>query len=164
MVHVVRDATAQDHAAVLALNNGATPHVNPLTPEQFTWLAAHAVYFRVSADKAGVAGFILALQSGLAYWSDNYQWFASQPEPFLYLDRVVVASRAQRQGVGHALYQDIVAFAIGQWPRITLEVNLRPPNPVSLAFHDSMGFRRVGQRDYDAGEKSVVMMERPLAV
>ena len=162
MVHVVRDATAQDHAAVLALNNGATPHVNPLALEQFTWLVAHAVYFRVCADEAGVAGFIIALQSGLTYWSENYQWFASQPEPFLYLDRVVVAPRAQRQGVGQALYKDIVAFAIGQWPRITLEVNLRPPNPVSLAFHDAMGFRRVGERHYEAGEKSVVMLERTL--
>ena len=161
-MHVVRDATAHDYTAVLALNNSVTPHVNALTTEQFTWLAAHAVYFRVCADEAGVAGFIIALQSGLPYWSDNYRWFASQAEPFLYLDRVVVAKRAQRQGVGQALYKDIAAFAIGQWPRITLEVNLRPPNPGSLAFHDSMGFRRVGQRDYDAGEKSVVMLERTL--
>ena len=147
---------------MLALNNSATPHVNALTPEQFTWLATHAVYFRVCADETGVAGFIIALESGLAYWSDNYRWFASQPEPFVYLDRVVVAPRAQRQGVGQALYKDIVIFAIGQWPRITLEVNLRPPNPVSLAFHDSMGFRRIGQCDYDGGEKSVVMLERTL--
>lgn len=161
---MVRDATTQDHAAVLALNNGATPHVNPLAPEPFDWLVAHAVYFRVCADEAGVAGFIIAFPSGLPYWSDNYQWFASQAEPFLYLDRVVVAPRAQRQGVGQALYQDIIAFAIGQWPRITLEVNLRPPNPTSLAFHDAMGFRRVGQRDYDAGEKAVVMLERTLPV
>ena len=161
-MRVVRDATIHDHAAVLALNNSATPHVNALSAEQLAWLVDHAAYFRVCADDAGVAGFIIALPSGLSYWSDNYQWFASRRESFLYLDRVVVATRAQRRGVGQALYKDITAFAMERWPRIALEVNLRPPNPVSLAFHDVMGFRRVGQRDYDDGEKSVVMLERTL--
>lgn len=155
-----RDAEARDHEAVLALNNGATPHVNALSAEPFTWLVDHAEWFRVWEDEVGIAGFALVLRSGLDYWSENYKWFSARHASFLYLDRVVVAERVREQGVGRALYDDLAGFAAGRWPRITLEVNLRPPNPGSLAFHERMGFTRVGVREEDGGVKAVLMMER----
>lgn len=155
-----RDAEARDHDAVLALNNGATPHVNALSVESFAWLVEHAEWFRVWEDEAGIAGFALVLRSGLDYWSENYKWFSARYAPFLYLDRIVVAERARERGVGRALYDDLARFASGVWPRITLEVNLRPPNPGSIAFHERIGFRRVGVREEDGGEKAVLMMER----
>jgi predicted GNAT superfamily acetyltransferase len=156
----VRDAVAHDHPAVLRLNNDAVPHVNALDETSLTWLAEHTRYFRVAEDGDGIAGFVLMLESGTEYWSANYAWFTSRYDAFLYLDRVIVAPRAQRSGVGRLLYDDVTAFARGQWPRITLEVNLRPPNPVSVAFHQRMGFRQVGTREYEEG--AVLMMERPL--
>ncbi|MBI1810271.1 MAG: GNAT family N-acetyltransferase [Gemmatimonadetes bacterium] len=157
-----RAAEARDHEAVLALNNGATPHVNALSAEAFAWLADHAEWFRVWEDEGGIAAFALVLRSGLDYWSENYKWFSARHGSFLYLDRIVVAERARGRGVGRALYDDLVAFAEGRWPRITLEVNLRPPNPGSVAFHERIGFRRVGVREEDGGEKAVLMMEREL--
>jgi predicted GNAT superfamily acetyltransferase len=157
---VVRDAVAHDHPAVLALNNGAVPHVNALDDSGFAWLAEHATYFRVAADGDGIAGFVMMIENGTEYWSANYAWFSSRYDAFLYLDRVVVASRAQRSGIGRLLYDDVTAFARGWWPRIMLEVNLRPPNPVSVAFHEHMGFREVGTREYD--ENAVLMMELEL--
>jgi predicted GNAT superfamily acetyltransferase len=157
---VVRDAVARDHPAVLALNNGAVPHVNALDDSGFAWLAEHATYFRVAADGDGIAGFVMMIENGTEYWSANYAWFSSRYDAFLYLDRVVVASRAQRSGIGRLLYDDVTAFARGWWPRIMLEVNLRPPNPVSVAFHEHMGFREVGTREYD--ENAVLMMELEL--
>lgn len=157
---VVRDATPADHAAVLALNNAAQPAVNALTDDEFAWIHAHAAYFRVCADVQGVAGFVICLPSGLEYWSDNYKWFAARYPGFLYLDRVVVAERARGQGVGRALYADLHAFAAGRWPRVTLEVNLRPPNPVSDAFHAAMGYVAVGVREYEDGTRAVRMFTR----
>jgi hypothetical protein len=158
---VVRDVTADDHAAVLALNNGAVPHVNELTEVSFAWLATHADYFRLAEDESGIIGFVLAVRSGVEYWSENYGWFSRRLEAFLYLDRAVVDARAQRQGVGRALYDDIALFAAGRWPRIVLEVNLRPPNPASITFHERMGYQQVGIREYDEGAKAVVMMGKP---
>lgn len=159
---VVRDATTADHDAVRALNNGAVPHVNALTAEQFAQVVAYAAYFRVAEDEAGIAGFVLCVPRGTTYWSGNYAWFTERYEAFLYLDRVVVAERARGSGVGRALYGDLVAFARGRWPRITLEVNLRPPNPGSLAFHHRVGFTDVGIREYDDGVNAVLMMVREL--
>jgi predicted GNAT superfamily acetyltransferase len=153
---VVRDAVAHDHPAVLALNNGAVPHVNALDDTAFAWLAEHATYFRVAEDGDGIAGFVMMIEHDTEYWSANYAWFASRYDVFLYLDRVVVAPRAQRSGIGRLLYDDVTAFARGRWPRIALEVNLQPPNPVSVAFHERMGFLAVGTREYD--ENAVLMM------
>ncbi len=156
----MRDAIAHDYSAVLALNNGAVPHVNAIDDTEFAWLATNATYFRVAEDGDGIAGFVMMLENGTAYWGANYAWFMSRYDTFIYLDRVVVAPRVQRSGVGRLLYDDVTLFARGRWPRITLEVNLRPPNPVSVAFHERMGFRTVGTREYD--ENAVLMMELEL--
>lgn len=158
----VRDVVAGDHAAILALNNSAVPHVNALSMEEFAWLSSHANFFRLVEDDAGLLGFAIVLPSGLDYWSDNYKWFAARFDRFLYLDRVVVAERGRRQGVGRALYEALVAFGGGFWPRITLEVNLRPPNPDSERFHEQLGFRTLGVREYSDGASAVLMMERAL--
>lgn len=149
---IVRDLTRADVADVLALNNGATPHVNALDTERFAWLVRESDYARVAELHGQLAGFVLAIRHGTAYWSANYAWFGARYDRFLYLDRAVVAPHAQRGGVGRSLYNDVRAFASGRWPRITLEVNVRPPNPVSMAFHEAMGFRRVGNRTDDQSE------------
>lgn len=156
----VRDALASDHPTVLALNNAAAPHVNDLSVHEFAWIVSHADYFRVAEDDAGLAAFVIALRPGLEYWSLNYRWFMERGGDFLYLDRIVVAERVRRTGVGRVLYDDIDRFASGRWPRITLEVNLLPPNPGSLLFHERQGFRRLGVREEDGGTKAVVLMER----
>lgn len=157
---VVRDAAAADHAALLAMNNGATPHVNALSADAFAWIVSRADYFRVAENGTGLLGFVIALKPGHDYWSLNYQWFSQRGGEFLYLDRIIVADRARGAGVGRALYDDIDRFASGRWPRISLEVNLLPPNPGSLAFHERLGFRRVGVREEENGTKAVALMER----
>ena len=159
----VRDAVAADHAAVLALNNTAVPHVNALSAEEFAWLASHANFFRVAEDAEGLVGFTMVLPSGLDYWSDNYKWFAARCDRFLYLDRVVVDERARGRGAGRALYDALFTFGAGAWPRVTLEVNLRPPNPGSEVFHQRLGFTTLGVREYNNGANAVLMMERVLA-
>lgn len=157
---MIRDATVADHPAVLSLNNAAEPHVNALPQHEFDWLVAHAAYFRLLEDAGGLAGFVLCLPSGIDYWSGNYKWFTERYAAFLYLDRVVVAPRARGSGMGRALYEDLHAFAEQKWERVMLEVNLRPPNPGSDAFHENLGYVVVGTREYEAGGRAVRMYER----
>jgi predicted GNAT superfamily acetyltransferase len=156
----VRPAAREEWPAVHALNNATIPHVNALTAEQFDWLATNVDYFRVAELGGALAGFVMAIRNGTEYWSANYAWFGERFTDFIYLDRVVVSPAARRGGVGRALYADLSTFAHSRWPRITLEVNVRPPNPGSIAFHEALGFRRVGARVYDDNE--VAMFELPL--
>jgi predicted GNAT superfamily acetyltransferase len=161
---VIRDIMPGDRPVVLALNNAAVPHVNALEPAQLDWLCAHCDYARVAemptASGSTIAGFVLAIRNGTEYWSANYAWFTERYNEFLYLDRVVVAEGARRRGVGAALYADMMQFAAARAPRVTLEVNIEPPNPGSHAFHARMGFAVVGERRYDGGH--VAMMAREL--
>lgn len=157
---LVRDAEGGDWGAVLALNNAAAPNVNAITMDVLERIVALAAYFRVAVDAEGVAGFVICLPSGTSYWSENYMWFAARYPSFLYLDRVVVAERARGRGVGALLYADMHSFAATRWPRVTLEVNLRPANPGSVRFHERLGYERVGEREYHDGEHAVAMYTR----
>ena len=156
----IRDALPADHTAVVAINDAAVPNVNALPPDYFAWLVANVAYFRVAEDAEGVAGFVMCLASGGGYWSENYTWFTARYDSFLYLDRVVVAERVRGRGVGALLYDDLHRFAQGKWPRVTLEVNLKPPNPDSIRFHERLGYDRVGVREYNGGANAVAMFER----
>lgn len=156
----IRAARPDEHDTLLALNNAATPHVNALEPAQFDWIARHADYIRLAEVEGTIAGFVMAIARGTAYWSANYAWFTEKYSNFIYLDRVVVAPNVRRRGVARALYADLIRVAHARWPRIALEVNVRPPNPGSMAFHEALGFERVGARVYDANE--VAMLVLPL--
>ncbi|MDA1080569.1 MAG: GNAT family N-acetyltransferase [Gemmatimonadetes bacterium] len=158
---VVRNSTPSDGPAVLALNNASTPNVNALSGEQFVSIAALCGYFRVAVLDGELAGFVMAIGHGASYWSANYAWFGERYGEFLYVDRAIVAPHVRRSGIGRALYRDLREFARNQWPRITLEVNVQPPNPGSIVFHEAMGFRRVGSRIYD--ENEVALFELPVS-
>lgn len=152
---LVRPASTRDRSAVFAMNNASTPNVNVLRHDQFDWLATESDFYRVVERNGELAGFAMAFRAGKKYWSANYAWFAERYDDFIYLDRIVVAPEAQRHGVGTLLYRTLVEFSKGQWPRIAIEVNVQPPNPGSIAFHQALGFQQVGSRR--DGEHEVAM-------
>jgi predicted GNAT superfamily acetyltransferase len=67
--------------------------------------------------------------------------------------RVVVAPEARGRGLGRRLYEDLAATA-GARP-LCCEVNLVPPNPGSLAFHERLGFAACGEGDDPRNGKRV---------
>jgi hypothetical protein len=143
----------------LALNNAAAPAVNPLEPEAFERLLGWSDSCLMAEVDGAPAGFVLALPGpGLPYESLNYRWFSSRYERFQYVDRVVVDPAIRSRGLGGALYAELGRLASGAYPRICAEVNLRPPNPRSLAFHQRTGFRAVGEQDTEGGAKRVVLL------
>lgn len=158
----LRPAIAADYAAVLALNNSQVPHVNALTPDEFAQIAALSTHFTLAEDPEGLLGFVLCIPSGTSYWSGNYHWFGERYARFLYLDRVAVSPRSRRKGVGRALYGDMHRVQAGIWPCVALEVNVRPPNPISIAFHEALGYRAVGLREYADGINAVQMFIKEL--
>lgn len=132
-------------AAVLALNNDAVPAVNSLTSERLRELASMARHADVVLDESdAVLGLVVVLPRGAAYASPLYAWFTERFASYLYLDRIVVDPAVRRHGVGAFVYDQMEQRARPDG-RLVCEVNLRPPNPVSLAFHAARGYVEVGR-------------------
>ncbi|MCB1856991.1 MAG: GNAT family N-acetyltransferase [Gammaproteobacteria bacterium] len=163
MMPILRPVEARDLAQILALNEAALPHVNSISRETLEALAAMSCYFRVACVDSLVAGFLLAMREGTPYSSDNYRWFSKRYCSFVYVDRVVIAPAYFRRGIGGLLYQDLVLKLSKGAPRIVCEVNLEPPNPGSISFHQSMGFSQVGQQPTEGGKKQVALLCKSLA-
>lgn len=160
---IPRKVRLEDLPRVLELNERALPHVNSIRLEDMRWFLENAPYFRLTESKRGkIAGFLIALTPGLDYGSENYRWFSETFDAFYYIDRVVVDETVRGQGIGKVLYQDVIKRARALAPRLTCEVNSRPPNPGSMAFHASFGFREIGVQETEGGKKEVSLMSLDL--
>jgi len=162
----IRPYTAGDLAAVHAINQAEVPRVGSETAEALAHIAAESIVAPVAVDDAtgAVVGFAMVLGPGADYGSDNYAWFRERYADFVYLDRVAIPAEHQRRGIGRALYEHVAAAAVVARPTATdwtLEVNLRPRNDQSLAFHTAMGFVEVGQHESRHGYL-VAMLAKPL--
>lgn len=160
---MLRPFVDADLPALVAVNDGAYPAV-PITPaDELAELIASSRLTLV-VDDGAVAGFIVALAPGLDYASENYVWFSARSSDFLYVDRIVLAPRLQGQGVGPRLYAAVEdAARIDGRGEITCEVNVRPPNPGSLAFHARLGFVEVGRQQTKGGANEVALLALPVA-
>jgi uncharacterized protein len=155
-MQMLRFATPADFEAILALNAESVHFLSPLTPTRLAHLHAQSALNLVAENESGAIAFLLAFREGADYDSVNYRWFAAQYESFLYIDRVVVSTHAQRTGAGRALYERVFAHARATHvPHVTCEFDIEPPNPVSLQFHSRFGFREVGQQRVAGGAKAV---------
>ncbi|TFD84938.1 GNAT family N-acetyltransferase [Cryobacterium serini] len=149
MTFSIRSLGRDDLPRLLALNNAAVPAVNELDAEALAALVEHSnLAIAVVDDDAtdSVIGFTILFIAGAEYASENYHWFSSRSTDFLYVDRIVVADGYRGQGLGQVLYDAIFGAARRlKLTEVFCEVNLEPPNPGSLAFHDRLGFTEVGQ-------------------
>lgn len=163
---VLRDAGPRDVSPVHALNQANLPDVGSATLEKMEWYHAVAPYFRVAEVEGGegpeLAGYLVAMTPDVEYESGNFRWFRDRSGDFVYIDRVAVAEAHRGRGIGRRLYEDVEAFARERGARrLVCEVNVRPRNEGSLAFHAALGFRGLAERETDYGPR-VLMMERIL--
>jgi len=159
----IRPLEAVDHPAVLALNDAEVPRVGPLTPDGLVALLAHCDLALVAERAAEVAGFVLAIAPGTAYTSPNYRFFERRATDHLYVDRILTAPAHRRAGVATALSEAVEARARATGRvEVTCEVNVRPANPVSLAFHAARGFVEVARQDTDGEVLTVALLARTL--
>jgi uncharacterized protein len=156
---IIRNALPDDLAVLLDLNQKALPHVNSIEIGDMERFLEQAAYFKIIGD---LDGFLIGLKPGLDYASDNYRWFSDAFEDFYYIDRIIIAEGARGQGLGNLLYEDIIETARTHTPRLTCEVNSRPPNPHSMAFHQRFGFAPVGTQKTEGGTKEVTLLSLDL--
>jgi predicted GNAT superfamily acetyltransferase len=149
-----------DHAQVLALNEANVELLAPMDEDRLLELDKLADRFDVIDVNGGFGGFVITFGPGTAYDSENYRWFAERHDrDFYYLDRIVLSDEHRRQGLGTFVY-DAMEHVARPYGRLALEVNLVPPNQVSLAFHDRRGYVEVGRLGDEA--HLVSLMEKRL--
>jgi predicted GNAT superfamily acetyltransferase len=155
----VRELLQADLAAALALNNANLPALNELDEAELAELLSMSCASLAADVDGALAGFCIVLPPGVAYDSLNYRWFSGNYTDFAYLDRIAVDPNVRRSGIGRAFYDDLRVRLAGQFPVLLCEVNVRPRNDASLAFHEAIGFREVGQQDTEGGKKRVSLLE-----
>lgn len=162
MEATIRDVAAGDLDEVLALNEANVPAVGSVDAGEMAWFAEMAPYFRVIEVEGRIGAFLIGLRPGLDYKSPNYRWFLQNYDDFGYVDRIAVSEHARRLGLASRLYADFEATLPASVSVMTCEVNSRPPNEVSMHFHERQGFKKVGMQETDGGDKEVALLAKQL--
>jgi len=153
---LIRDVCGSDIASVLGLNETYVEFLSPLDLAGLEALAEEAAYFRIVKMAGEVVAFLIAFTPGASYDSINYRWFDGQFDDFVYVDRIVVAEKAQGRSLGVKLYDDLAKFARAQnLNQMTCEYNIEPMNEGSAKFHQRYGFNEIGQQTLPGGTKRV---------
>jgi uncharacterized protein len=159
---VLRELEPADLPVVVDLNNDAVPAVPMMNEDEMALLTAVASLALVAVDEddpADPLAFLIAIDPGTAYASENYGWFARRSDDFLYVDRIVVGSDSRGSGLGRQLYGAVFDRARTDGRReVTCEVNLKPANPSSMAFHGALGFAQVGEQPTKGGSVVVALL------
>lgn len=157
---ILRRISERDHDLVLDLNQRNVEALAPMDRARLLELDQIADRFDVVDVDGEFGGFVVTFAPGTAYDSENYRWFTERyADRFYYLDRIVLSDRFRRRGLGTFVYDEVERVA-APYERLTLEVNLVPPNDVSLAFHGARGYLEVGTLGDD--EHLVSLMEKKL--
>ena len=163
----VRDVIPADLPRILEINNEAVPAVGVLDAPGLQHLVDQSIVALTAEDGDGetgrhVIGFCLVLGPRADYESVNFRWFAERYDDFVYLDRVAIDPASKGRGIGRAFYERAAEqiAARGGADELCLEVNLRPRNDASLAFHARLGFTEVGQQETPYGALVSLMTKR----
>jgi predicted GNAT superfamily acetyltransferase len=134
--------TAADSPQVLRINESGRPGVAPLNDEELTRLLALPNEHLVATVHDSVVAYVLAFHREAPYDGEEFRALRSAiTEPFIYIDQVAVAAGHDGRGLGRALYDELERLAgLRRIGILCCEVNRKPSNPDSLAFHRKMGF------------------------
>jgi len=156
----LRELTRADWPALLALNLASVRELSELDQARMQAILSFSHRSLVVEIDGTVVAFALVIAPGTGYDSRNYRWFGDRFERFLYLDRVVVADGQRRRGIATRLY-DAMEDTAASFERMVCDVNVRPPNDASLAFHAARRYVEVGRLAHGS-EKVVALMSKEL--
>ncbi len=161
---LLRPVRPIDLTRIVELNDSASPAVPITAPDDMERLLGLAsIALVVVGAEDVVHGFVVAVDPGSGYESENYRFFEERGTAHLYVDRIVVDGAARGSGVGRLLYEAVFerARSTGR-AEVTCEVNLEPPNPESMAFHTRLGFAPVGEQSTKGGTIRVALLAAPV--
>jgi predicted GNAT superfamily acetyltransferase len=144
-----------DLASICRLNNQFGAETSLLTEAEMSRLIGMSFYGKAAVGDSieSPDAVLIALDQAAPYDNPNFDFFRSRHASFVYIDRMITATRAQKRGLGRRLYEDLFEKAREAGQEIVgCEVNLDPPNPASDAFHERLGFEEVGRATLQNGK------------
>ena len=142
---MIRETKPTDVAAIGAINAAGWPGVAPLTLMEIDAIAAGIIRCWVAEKDDAILGYLIAYAARDEYAGEEFAWLQRKYATFLYIDQIAVAPHGRREGAGSALYRVAADYALARgFDSLTCEVNVEPPNPVSLRFHHTLGFQDIG--------------------
>jgi uncharacterized protein len=163
---ITRDFAGGDAEALLQLNSTCQPHVVRLDRAELGRLRGlGAVVVVADGDRdrdGGLAGYLIAFADTAPYDGEEFQYFQRHLErPFLYIDQVAVSPRYRQRGVARALYDSLASNpGLAAAVKRCCEVNVDPPNPGSMDFHQRMGFERLAELQVSDGRTVALLVGR----
>jgi uncharacterized protein len=159
----LRPAQTDDFERILAINEEGWPGVSPLTPPELAAVSNDSPFFGVAELDRDVVGYVIAYTDANIYDGEEFNWLKRSFAHFLYIDQIAIARPARHAGVGARIYGLLEQYARQQaLTSMACEVNLDPPNPVSLAFHTRQRFVEVGTLTTSDG-RVVSLLRKDLA-
>lgn len=160
----IRYLTASDRTAVLRINAESRPGVAALDESEFARLMA-LPHHHLAAESINrsLVGYVLAFASEAPYDGEEFQLIRRrEPRPFIYIDQVATRRGSRRTGIGSTLYDALenVARLTGS-PLLCCEVNIDPPNPDSMTFHQDREFEEIGDLETSDG-RTVVLLRKDI--
>jgi len=141
----IRPVHAHDFPSLLAINHAGHPGVYPITHNDLTALLTDCPYFCIVELDGRILGYIIGYTPLDQCDGEEFAWFQAHLSDFLYIDQIAVAASARRTHLGTCLYDHTEDYARHyRLTSVVCEVNLEPPNPVSLDFHTKRGFAEIG--------------------
>jgi predicted GNAT superfamily acetyltransferase len=156
----IREVRPDDLPELLRINVESSPGVSRLTVPGIAGLTTEATLVWVAVADRGIAGYLIAFLGSASYGGEEFAWFKERMQNFVYVDQVALARSYRGRGIGSMLYSQLERWGIGQLCRsLNCEVNLDPPNPVSMAFHASYGFIEIGRMHTSDG-RHVALLQK----
>ena len=151
---ILRPYTEADRDAVLTLNEASVEVLSPLDADRLELLLSLCALAQIAEINNEVAGFMLVFAERSDYDGEAYRWFDQRYDNFLYVDRIIIHESARGQGLATVFYQRLIDQA-RQQNRVCLlaEIDIEPPNEVSLRFHQRFGFIEVDRLTYAKGKQ-----------
>ena len=155
-----RPLLQDDASSVWEINEQGLPGTGKVTVEEISHLIEISDTSLGVYEQENLVGFVICLFPNVDYSSPNYAWFNEKYEDFIYVDRIAVSTNHRGRGIGSYIYQELINISEQKQIPIAAEVNLNPPNPGSMRFHNRFDFSEVGIIHHT--DKSVTMLLRQL--
>ena len=158
MTYKIVNPTENDLKFILSLNQSSVPAVSSANVETMTHFLDISTYFKLLKVNKDPVGFLIGISPDKNYDSENYQWFNSRYDSFIYVDRIAFKNQFQNKGYGTIFYDDLKRSFENKVHIIACEVNIKPYNMQSINFHKKYGFTEIAREYIEDNKKKVSYM------